>query len=80
TARSAVEKLVTVKEHEAYVQPCLSPVWDTALAAHALMEAGGPEAERHAKRAMDWLKPLQVLDIKGDWAASKPDVRPGGWA
>ncbi|WP_018263454.1 squalene--hopene cyclase [Methylobacterium sp. WSM2598] len=80
TARSSVEKLVTVKEHEAYVQPCLSPVWDTALAAHALMEAGGTEAERHAKRAMDWLKPLQVLDIKGDWAASKPDVRPGGWA
>ncbi len=80
TARSAVEKLVTVKEHEAYVQPCLSPVWDTALAAHALMEAGGPEAERHAKRALDWLKPLQVLDVKGDWAAAKPDVRPGGWA
>ncbi|MEH3144963.1 MAG: squalene--hopene cyclase [Methylobacterium frigidaeris] len=80
TARSSVEKLVTVKEHEAYVQPCLSPVWDTALAAHAMMEVGGPEAEKRAKRALDWLKPLQVLDIKGDWAASKPDVRPGGWA
>ncbi|TGD96488.1 squalene--hopene cyclase [Methylobacterium nonmethylotrophicum] len=80
TARSAVEKLVTVKEHEAYVQPCLSPVWDTALAAHALMEAGGPEAERQARAALEWLKPLQVLDIKGDWAARKPDVRPGGWA
>ncbi|BCM87100.1 squalene--hopene cyclase [Methylobacterium indicum] len=80
TARSAVEKLVTVKEHEAYVQPCLSPVWDTALAAHALMEAGGPENERQARAALEWLKPLQVLDIKGDWAARKPDVRPGGWA
>jgi squalene-hopene/tetraprenyl-beta-curcumene cyclase len=79
-ACEAIEKLVVVKEHEAYVQPCLSPVWDTALAGHALLEAGGPEAERQARRGLDWLKPLQVLDIKGDWAAGRPDVRPGGWA
>ena len=30
--------------------------------------------------ALDWLAPLQVLDVKGDWAARRPDVRPGGWA
>ena len=29
---------------------------------------------------MEWLRPLQVLDVKGDWAEEKPDVRPGGWA
>ncbi|MDO9426009.1 MAG: squalene--hopene cyclase [Methylobacterium sp.] len=79
-ACEAIEKLVVVKEHEAYVQPCLSPVWDTALAGHALLEAGGPEAEHQARRGLDWLKPLQVLDIKGDWAAGRPNVRPGGWA
>ncbi len=38
-ARRSVEKLLVVKEDEAYCQPCVSPVWDTALAAHALMEA-----------------------------------------
>jgi len=79
-ARKSVENLLVVKDHETYCQPCVSPVWDTALAAHALMEAGGPEAEQRAKDALQWLKPLQVLDVKGDWGEEKPDVRPGGWA
>jgi squalene-hopene/tetraprenyl-beta-curcumene cyclase len=79
-ARRSVEKLLVIKDHEAYCQPCVSPVWDTALAAHALMEAGGAKAETRAKKALAWLKPLQVLDVKGDWADEKPDVRPGGWA
>jgi squalene-hopene/tetraprenyl-beta-curcumene cyclase len=80
TARESIERLVVEHEDYAYVQPCVSPVWDTALAAHALMEAGGEAAERAARAGLDWLKPRQVLDIKGDWAAQKPDVRPGGWA
>ena len=32
------------------------------------------------RAALEWLKPLQILDVKGDWAAQRPDVRPGGWA
>jgi squalene-hopene/tetraprenyl-beta-curcumene cyclase len=79
-ARKSVENLLVVKDGEAYCQPCVSPVWDTALVAHALMEAGGEEAETQALRTLEWLKPLQVLDVKGDWAAVRPDVRPGGWA
>ena len=79
-ARRSVEKLLVVKDEEAYCQPCVSPVWDTALAAHAMLEAGGDEAERRAAAGLAWLKPLQVLDVKGDWAEEKPDVRPGGWA
>jgi squalene-hopene/tetraprenyl-beta-curcumene cyclase len=79
-ARASVERLLVVGEDEAYCQPCVSPVWDTALAAHAMMEAGGDEAERRADAALAWLKPLQVLDVKGDWADERPDVRPGGWA
>ncbi len=79
-ARKSVENLLVIKEGEAYCQPCVSPVWDTALVAHALMEAGGEEAEKQALRTLEWMKPLQVLDVKGDWAAVKPNVRPGGWA
>ncbi|HEY4030036.1 MAG TPA: squalene--hopene cyclase [Caulobacteraceae bacterium] len=79
-ARKSVENLLVVKEGEAYCQPCVSPVWDTALVAHALMEAGGEEAEKQALRTLEWMKPLQVLDVKGDWAEARPDVRPGGWA
>ncbi len=78
-ARAAVDKLLAIKGEEAFCQPALSPVWDTALSAHALIEAGGAHAEA-ADRGLDWLKPLQILDVKGDWAERKPDVRPGGWA
>ncbi len=80
TARASVEKLLVIKDDEAYCQPCLSPVWDTALATHALLEAADPAAETAALRALAWLKPLQVLDVVGDWADRRPDVRPGGWA
>ena len=79
-ARRSVERLLVIKQDEAYCQPCVSPVWDTGLAAHVLMEAGGEEAERRVRASLEWLKPLQVLDVKGDWAEARPDVRPGGWA
>ena len=79
-ARRSVERLLVVKDHEAYCQPCVSPVWDTALVCHALMDAGGPEAEQRTLRGLEWLKPLQVLDVEGDWIEARPGVRPGGWA
>jgi squalene-hopene/tetraprenyl-beta-curcumene cyclase len=79
-ARRSVEKLLVIKDDEAYCQPCVSPVWDTALACHALMEARGEAASHAVARGLDWLTPLQVLDVKGDWADERPDVRPGGWA
>ena len=79
-ARRSVERLLVVKDHEAYCQPCVSPVWDTALVCHALMDAGGPEAEQRTIRGLEWLKPLQVLDVEGDWIEARPGVRPGGWA
>ncbi len=80
TARESIERLLVVRPDEAYCQPCVSPVWDTALTAHALLEVGGEACEAKARAGLAWLKPLQVLDLKGDWAAQHPDVRPGGWA
>lgn len=80
TARLSVEKLLVIKHDEAYCQPCFSPVWDTALIAHALQDAGGGEAEAATARGLEWLRPLQVLDVAGDWATERPSVRPGGWA
>jgi squalene-hopene/tetraprenyl-beta-curcumene cyclase len=65
---------------EAYCQPCVSPVWDTALTCQALLEVSSAEVCAAAIRGLDWLVPLQVLDVKGDWVARRPDVRPGGWA
>jgi squalene-hopene/tetraprenyl-beta-curcumene cyclase len=79
-ARQSIERLLVIRKDEAYCQPCLSPVWDTALAAHALLETGGAAGAEPVKAALAWLKPLQILEVKGDWAARRPDVRPGGWA
>ncbi len=78
--RRGLDKLLVIGEHEAYCQPCVSPVWDTTLTCHAMLEAGGKEALSSAKQGLDWLLPKQVLDVKGDWAVKRPDVRPGGWA
>jgi squalene-hopene/tetraprenyl-beta-curcumene cyclase len=79
-ARKSIEKLLVVHGHEAYCQPCVSPIWDTGLACHALMEAGGAQVAPQVKRGLDWLIPMQVLDLRGDWIARRPDIRPGGWA
>jgi squalene-hopene/tetraprenyl-beta-curcumene cyclase len=78
--RLGLDKLLVIGEDEAYCQPCVSPIWDTSLTCHALLEAGGPEAFGPAKAGLDWLLPKQVLDVKGDWAVKRPDLRPGGWA
>ena len=79
-ARYSIEKLLFETENEIYCQPCVSPVWDTGLAAHSLLEAGGEAERESASKGLEWLKPRQVLDVKGDWADQRPDVRPGGWA
>src|SRR6202050_3704024 len=70
--RRGLERLLVVGEREAYCQPCVSPVWDTSLTAHALIEAGSEEALPAARKGLDWLLPKQGLAIRGDWAAKRP--------
>jgi squalene-hopene/tetraprenyl-beta-curcumene cyclase len=80
TARAALDRLLVFHGEEAYCQPCFSPIWDSGLAANALLELGGEEADSRAAQCCDWLKPKQILDVRGDWAAQRPNLRPGGWA
>ncbi|MEQ1528392.1 MAG: squalene--hopene cyclase [Methylococcales bacterium] len=80
TNRKAIDKLLVINEHDAYCQPCLSPVWDTALAAMALQEADKVGNSASLTRAYDWLKSVQLSDEPGDWRISKPDLAGGGWA
>jgi squalene-hopene/tetraprenyl-beta-curcumene cyclase len=79
-ARLSVEKLLVVHGDEAYCQPCVSPIWDTGLASHALLETGDDEALRQVTKGLQWLESKQILDVRGDWIARRPHVRPGGWA
>jgi squalene-hopene/tetraprenyl-beta-curcumene cyclase len=75
--RRALKKHLVLAPGRSYCQPCLSPVWDTGLAALALIEAGG--AEDAVRRGLDWLVATQELKVRGDWAVRRPHVRPGGW-
>jgi squalene-hopene/tetraprenyl-beta-curcumene cyclase len=61
------------------MQPCVSPVWDTAVTMFSLQEAGLPADHPALVKAATWLLDHQVLG-GGDWQVTNPDVDPGGWA
>jgi squalene-hopene/tetraprenyl-beta-curcumene cyclase len=60
-------------------QPCVSPNWDTALAAKALLDAGLDPKHPSLGRAGDWLVANQIFR-PGDWSILNPRLEPGGWA
>ena len=60
-------------------QPCVSPNWDTALAARALLDAGCDPADPALARAGEWLVAKQIFR-PGDWRVYNPALEPGGWA
>jgi squalene-hopene/tetraprenyl-beta-curcumene cyclase len=60
------------------MQPCKSPVWDTAYAMFALGESGVPSGEPRLVRAADWILQKQVTH-KGDWSVKNKQGQPGGW-
>ena len=60
------------------MQPCASPVWDTAQAVCALAESGMARDDPRLVKAADWLLSKEVRQV-GDWAVKTPSVEPGGW-
>ncbi len=75
------ENLILDDETGFRVQPCHSPVWDTALTAYAIGSVR-PRLDEPARwalsRAADWLLSKQVRN-RGDWAVRRPALEPGGW-
>ncbi len=70
--------LQIAEEDRVRVQPCVSPVWDTAIATIALADAG-LAAEHHSwKRAIDWLLAKEVRH-RGDWQIRRPGLPSTGW-
>lgn len=81
TVRRSLNKLLTPPENgQQYCQPCVSPVWDTGLAALALSESNSEKYSGCIDLAADWLVNNQITDIKGDWAVIRPTTPAGGWA
>ncbi len=75
----AIEDLVIEDAAQTYVQPCVSPIWDTCLSLSALAEAGLNADNKAVKPAVDWLFDKQVF-TRGDWISKAPDLEGGGWA
>jgi len=72
------ENLLIEMDGRQQFQPCVSPIWDTAIAAFALGERGGADP-RMLTRAADWILSKEIRR-KGDWSVKRPNLEPGGWA
>ncbi len=77
--RKAIDDLLVIDHHDAWCQPCVSPVWDTGLTCLAMQEdADAPDAA--LQHALDWLIARQLNDAPGDWRDYRPNLPGGGWA
>jgi squalene-hopene/tetraprenyl-beta-curcumene cyclase len=72
------EKLGIEDEDTFRMQPCKSPVWDTAYAMFALGEAGLPKTDPRMVKSADWILQKQVRK-PGDWTVNNKKGKPGGW-
>jgi squalene-hopene/tetraprenyl-beta-curcumene cyclase len=72
------EKLGIEEEDTFRMQPCKSPVWDTAYALYALGDAGVPANDPRLVKCADWILQKQVRK-PGDWKVNNPQGQPGGW-
>ena len=72
------EKLGIEDEDMFRMQPCMSPVWDTAYAMFALGEAGVPKTDPRMVKAADWTLQKQVRN-PGDWMVNNKKGKPAGW-
>jgi squalene-hopene/tetraprenyl-beta-curcumene cyclase len=81
TVRWALDQLddLQIAENDRVrVQPCLSPVWDTAIASIALADAQLPADHPAWARAVEWLLAKEVRE-PGDWHTRRAGVEPTGW-
>jgi len=76
---AAVDRFAIETETEYRVQPCVSPVWDTALVMRAMVDSGMAPDHPALVKAGEWLLSKQILDY-GDWHVKNKTGQPGGWA
>jgi squalene-hopene/tetraprenyl-beta-curcumene cyclase len=75
----AIDRFAIETEDGYRMQPCVSPVWDTAWVVRALVESGVAPNHPAIVRAGEWLIEKQILDY-GDWAVKNRVGKPGAWA
>jgi squalene-hopene/tetraprenyl-beta-curcumene cyclase len=78
-ARHELKKLEHETRDAVRIEPCFSPVWDTAIVLICLREAGVPADDPRMKRAAEWLMQKEIR-FRGDWIHKNPaPVEPSGW-
>jgi squalene-hopene/tetraprenyl-beta-curcumene cyclase len=76
-AEKQFNNLMVDDERGFFIQPCFSPVWDTAITAFALGETDNPPFPGPAERVADWLLSKEVRR-RGDWSRKRPHTKPSG--
>jgi len=77
-AMDEFERLGIEEETTFRMQPCMSPVWDTAYAVFALAESGVSSTDRRLVQACEWMLRKQVTR-RGDWCIKNKKAAPAGW-
>jgi squalene-hopene/tetraprenyl-beta-curcumene cyclase len=77
------ERELKALEHETEdsvrIEPCFSPVWDTAIVAICLHESGLSSDHPSLEACCKWLMGKEIR-FRGDWRYKNPtDVEPSGW-
>lgn len=75
----AIDNFGVETEQHYWVQPCVSPVWDTALVMRSLIDSGLSPDHPALVKGANWLLEKQILDY-GDWAVKNRNGKPGAWA
>ncbi len=75
----AVDRFLIEREDHTFMQACVSPLWDTAIACNALLDSGLPADDPALVKAGEWILKKQVRN-PGDWSVKNPHTEPGGWA
>ena len=78
TAMAELDALMIQERDTIRLQPCKSPVWDTAIATIALRDAGVSREHPAIKKSVAWLLAKEVRR-KGDWSVLNPNMEVGGW-
>ena len=84
-ALKQLDDLMIEEDDTLRLQPCFSPVWDTALALNALgdtvaagLQPADPATRRAIERGAAWVLAREVRR-RGDWSLTNPNLEPGGW-
>jgi len=78
-AERELKNLEHEEEDTVRIEPCFSPVWDTAIVTICLRESGIPADDPRLKQAVEWMMAKEIR-FRGDWYYKNPtNVEPSGW-